>query len=870
MRLLILVLFFLGIVSLSAQTTGRLDGLVREKSTNTPLEGVSVCVYPVHGQELLSYAISRTDGTFKVILPATGDSLRVEFSCMGFKKEVHRTSAPFVNPLTVEMIPETYVLREVRIKAPEMSLTGDTVQYNLAAYTRIQDRNIGDVLRQLPGISVSAGGQVRYQGEPISHFYIENKDLLGGSYGLAVKNLPAAAFATAEVLENHQPVTILQNREFSSKAAVNLKLKKAYKSVWMFTADAAAGAWPVLWSARLMGAQFAQNWQSMHLYKSNNMGESLAEELFLFGKASGVYAMNSSEEQLFSPASTPPPVMQSRSLFNHSHLLATNHLTTIGKNTELRIKAHYLYDREDSDRSIVTTYYLSDMPVVSINEIYHNEIKTDRLGLELTLKANTKTYFLEDKIDIKGAWNSTQSLLEGATFLHQHFNLPKVELSNSFTWMKRAGNRVLKFGSEISYRQSPQSLSIEDDTLPEPVVQHAALYDLQAAAATELQQRLGKWSLTLNAGINFGNQNLQSHLTGLNITTTQHLSNDIHALTLKPYVEPGLQFNLRRNLNITGKILIGYYYARIKDDIAHGEQIPDQFFINNSLVINWKIFPDLELKGNYQRQTIHDGITRMHTGYIMRNYRQFDRGLDGLPYQLRNNYSLSLTYRNVNGLMAHLRSGYTSGFKNYLTYRELDGFYMFSQLYETNTPSDNLFVSSGISKRFADWRLSIGLSLGANISFMELVQQNISVQYQNRSWNIGPKIAWSFAKNSQVEYNMALNSDQMFTEGSRQNTDPLLQWQHNFKATIAFSSRLYAQLNMEYYANETSPDHFTQGVFGDISLSLDYKKVKFYIHFKNIFNQDHYTRTSYGDLSSVVYSWKLRPREIAVGASWSF
>ena len=862
----------LGAVTLSAQTSGELTGVVREKSTNTPLEGVSVCVYPLQGQALLSYAISQADGSFKVKIPTVGDSLRVELSYMGFKKELYCIRIPFPTTLTVEMIPETYVLREVRVRAPAMSLTGDTVRYNLSSFIQTQDRSIGDVLRKLPGISVSSGGQIHYQGEPINHLYIENKDLMGGGYGIAVKNLPAEAFSEAEVLENHQPVKILQNREFSSEAAVNLKLKSAYKSTWLFTADAEAGVWPVLWSARLLGAQFAQNWQSMHLYKSNNMGENLALELAFFGRSPGVYLMNASEEQqLFSPANTPPPVMQSRSLFNCAQLLATNHLTNIGKDIELRVKATYLHDREDSDRSIVSSYYLPNAPAVMINEIYHNEIKTDQLGLELTLKANTKTYFLEDKIEVKGAWNSTQSSLEGDSYLYQDFDIPNVQLSNNFSWMKLSGARVLKFGSEINYRQLPQSLSVLEDNLSESAVQHAALHDLQASATTEFQQRIGKWNITFNAGIGLGNQKLKSYLTDLDIAIAAHtLSNDIRALTLKPYIEPGLQFNLRRNINITCKVAMGYYYARIKDDIIHVERFPNQFYVNNSLLLNWTIASDWELKGAYRRQTTYDGITKMHTGYIMRNYRDFDIGLDGLPYQLRNDYSLSLTYRNVSGLMAYLRGSYASGFKNYLTHRELTGFYMFSRLYETRSPSDYLFVTSGLSKRFADLRLSVGLAAGYNVSFMELVQQNIATHYQNRSWNIAPRVAWSFAKNSQMEYNMTLNSSQLFTKENGQNTNPLLQWQHNFKTTIAFSSRLYTQLNMEYYANETNPGNFTQGVFGDIGLSLSCKKVKFHLNFKNLFNQNQYTITSYSDLSSIVYSWKLRPREFSIGASWSF
>ncbi|MCL2738109.1 MAG: TonB-dependent receptor [Bacteroidales bacterium] len=867
-RITVLMWLLVFTCSLSAQSTSIIEGRVWEKSSREPLAGVSICLYPLHGNDLLSFAISQADGAFRLRIPATGDSLRVELSCMGFKKEIYPVGPPFNQTLTVEMTPETFVLREVLVRAPEMSLTGDTVRYYLPAYAGVEDRSIGDVLRHLPGISVGAGGQIRYQGEAISHLYIENRDLMGRGYGVAVRNLPAEAFSVAEVLEHHQSVQVLQNREFSSQAAINLKLKDAYKSTWMFTADAGAGVWPLLWSARLMGAQFSGNWQSLHLYKSNNMGEEVARELLTFGSAAGVIVLQPSEGQnLFAPANTPPPVSQSRSLFNHSQMVATNHLTGLGKDLELRMKANYLFDREESNRSVATTYYLPNTSDVIINESFWNERKTDQWGLELTVQANTKAYFLEDKVEIKGEWNSMRSLLFGVLPLEQHFNLPKVALRNDFTWMKRLGARVVKLGSELAYNQLPQSLSVWEGDVregeqPASLRQEVGLRDLQASVAAELQERIGKWNLTLNTGVRLGNRHLTSELTGMgNALPELALSNDTRMLTLEPYLEPGAQFNLRRDIQITSKFPICYHWSQTA--LYH------RFYVSPSLSANWTMSSNWELRGAYRRETTLEGVSLMHTGYIMRNYRQFDQGLDHLPYRLRNSYSLSLTYRSAMGLMAFLRGGYSSGFRNYLSHRELIDIYMFSRLYEKHTPSNLLTATLGITKRFPDLRLTAGLSLGHNVISTEVVQQNVPVYYQNNSWSLTPRLALNFAKNSQIEYNAMLSSNNLVIRRSEQKGDPLRQLQHSLKTTVAFSSRIYAQVSAEHYANETVPGSYTQGVFGDAALSLSYKKVQFRLDLKNIFNHEYYTRASYREFSSVVYSWKLRPREFCVGASWS-
>ena len=859
-------------LSLSAQTTSGVEGIVLEKSTQEPLVGVSVCLYPLYGNDLLSFAISQGDGTFKLKTPVTGDSLRVELSCMGFKKEVRCIGPPFGNSLLIEMVPEAFMLREVRVRAPDISLIGDTVRYLLSGYAQVQDQSIGDVLSRLPGITISTGGQIRYQNEPISHLYIDNKDLMGRGYGIAVSNLPAEAFSMAEVMENHQPVKVLQDQEFSPYAAVNLKLKDAYKSTWMFTADADVGVRPLLWSARLMGAQFAQRWQSMHLYKSNNMGEDLARELLSFGRGPGVFSLELSERQtLFSPANTPPPVQQARGLFNHSHLLATNHLTNLGKDVELRIKASYLYNREEGNRSVTTTYYLPNAPLVAINEIYLNELKTDQLGMELTLKANTKTYYLEDKIEFKGAWNTIQSFLSGTSLLSQHFDLPSLQLNNDFTWIKRTGHRVVKIGSNVVYRQLPQSLSVIAESLTEQMEQNLHFQDVQITLASELQERIGKWNLTFNAGLRVGNQHVTSDLTGFDQTETAlPLANNLEALTLEPYIDPGVQFNIKRNLNITFKVPVGYNQVFLKDHIEQTKRLPNQVYLNPSLLMNWSISSLWELRGSYQRLTTFEDILTMHTGYIMRNYRQFDRGLDHLPYRLRNSYSLSLTYRSATGMMGFLRGSYGTGFKNSMTHQELTGIYMFSQLYEAHSLSKLLFITTGITKRFVDIRTSAALNLVYNASSMELVQQNVPVPYQNSSLSINPRLAWNFSKNSQIEYNATLSSNRLVTKDNNLKREPLKQLLHSIRTTLSFSSRWYALMNVEHYANETNPGHFTKGFFGDVGITFHYEEAKYRLDVKNIFNNKYYTRASYSDLSSAEHSWELRPRALCLGASWSF
>ena len=63
-------------------------------------------------------------------------------------------------------------------------------------------------------IDVLPDGKILYQGKPINKYYIEGLDLLEGKYNLANKNLPYNQVSKVQILENHQPIKVLDSLVF--------------------------------------------------------------------------------------------------------------------------------------------------------------------------------------------------------------------------------------------------------------------------------------------------------------------------------------------------------------------------------------------------------------------------------------------------------------------------------------------------------------------------------------------------------------------------------------------------------------------------------------------------------------------------------
>ena len=124
------------------------------------------------------------------------------------------------------------MLRDVIVQAPDIYARGDTLVFNVEQYATARDNAIIDIIRRLPGIKVEDDGTIKYQGKPISKFYLDGNDFLDGQYGLATENISHKDVKSVEVMEKHQPIKALEGIEFPEQAGINLTLREDARSRW--------------------------------------------------------------------------------------------------------------------------------------------------------------------------------------------------------------------------------------------------------------------------------------------------------------------------------------------------------------------------------------------------------------------------------------------------------------------------------------------------------------------------------------------------------------------------------------------------------------------------------------------------------------
>ena len=263
-------------------------GKVLDAKTGEPVAGAFVSAYK--DSKVVGYSISEADGAFQLNYRGAEAPDILMVTMMGYAScRIEVASA--TEPLEIKLIPQKTELPAAKVSASAIEEKGDTTVFSAAAFSDGQERDIGELLEKLPGISVNESGGIRVDGESIVKFYVEGMDLMGARYGTVVRNLTPDKISRVEVYRRHQPVKALSGMVLTDRSAVNIILKESSRSTWLFSGSASAGA-PMfpLFDARAMVTRFAPTDQSLFLLKGNNVGKDIVQELReqeYFGRTSG-------------------------------------------------------------------------------------------------------------------------------------------------------------------------------------------------------------------------------------------------------------------------------------------------------------------------------------------------------------------------------------------------------------------------------------------------------------------------------------------------------------------------------------------------------------------------------------------------------
>lgn len=642
-RVLLSLICTLFCLSVLAQI--RVSGRIADAAGN-PLPGATVTVY--ENDRIVSYTIAQGDGHYE--LKTTKGVTSLDYYLMGYRRVTLRVDMKGASTLVKDVILEesNFQLPSITVKPVAVKVAGDTVTYDATAFVRKEDNTLQEVLNRLPHVSVASTGQVKVQGVNVNKVYIEDMDLLGARYGLAIKNIRPADISAVSVYYEHQPIKALEGIEKSNQAALNIKLKEKAKNRWVWTLGALAGI-PSLYQGKVSAMNFGSGRQTMAIAKTDNSGEDIITETRMQNLKPGGYKLSDLQgggmDDLFSTGAVMLPVPQNYYYNNRSNALSVNNLNKLSQNATLKENVVLFTDIRRDDVFTQSVVMPGDQPAIVISDSMMRKRTDKQLEAELTYTSNSRERYLENVFSVKAHFNEAGAVRSSSSGGYvQDYSLPKFIFEDKLSVVGKRGGKVRKFNADMHYSRQNQSMEVVSDNISslfgtDRVVQEFHTDNLRSNLYTSVVRKVGKGSFKFTPGLKAEYNSYESEV----LPQADSMYNNLHLFSFQPYADFSYYMKYRGM-----KIDIAVPLALRWDFIGDGAKM--HFMYSPAVSLEHQLSNTLTLRSSANIGNKVGGVGTMGKGYIYTGYRNLYR-YDAVPERVSQNYSLMLSHSNFRRML---------------------------------------------------------------------------------------------------------------------------------------------------------------------------------------------------------------------------
>lgn len=818
---------------------------VNDSTTLEPLVGVTCRVYSSSGK-FYSYGISDKKGVMKL---QTHLNDWLEFSFLGYEKlKINISSNQSPRTHIVFMKPSTVALREVQIKAPPISARNDTLVYRVSAFTKAGDRHLEDVLKRLPGVKVSANGTVSIQGKAINKFYIEGMDLMGNNYNQVTQNMPIDAVTSVEVLENHQPVKMLQGKQLSDKAALNIKIDKSHKSRPFGELEGGLGLSPTRWDNRAFVTHIANKSQLLLSGKMNNTGNDLSEETTEHIDVTDLEAFEPITSPLLTTDLVQEQLPQNRYLYNKSYAGGINYLRKLSDNSTLRFNTQLYEDHSSRNNSI--EYIFGGLHPLSLREDASMKKKDFTIVPILKYELNSANTFVSDELRVSVSKKSAiTAILSNESSINETVKTHPSYIQNYFSSSFPVGNTILQAKSLIRYFNRTESLNdISDSTIIYNCSNRYAFKSFVAKGTLSTKFLLFRNYLDLGVKAYYHNNSYD-------------YNGNTHHQDLNVIFSPSYYVKYGKRSGLTIALPIGWMYARL---LPINESIKNRGFFSFSpeISINHVFSDELSLGFSASIGNSNDTKPFYSPDFLRIGYRTvylYDSNLyKNTDYLL----SLRLRYRNLASMFfSNLSVSYSNGKReSYFHYDYTDSLNIIRQIQGEN--NYKTFIINGMAdKTFVD----AGLSLKTEITYNQnsyLLSQSSELM-NNKSHVLSAMVSSTFHKYKWLKLILDATGTLFWEKNSYHDSETLSSVNANASIYLFPFKGFEIKLKCQSLTNEISESHYKSLTLFDASMHYKINKTwEIGLTGTNLLNTKLYSVTQNSGLNSYNTLLPLRGREV--------
>jgi hypothetical protein len=899
-RISLFLLIFFSVLSFAQKTV---SGKITDED-GVAIPSASVTVEEPGKDAILAYAITNSKGEYKVTFTSAEPNVDLKVKAFNQRPLTKQINNGDQN-LDFKLQSEATEIKEVQLKTKLITARGDTIAYDLKAFDSKSDRTLADVMKKIPGIEVNTDGTILYQGNAINKFYVNGKDLMEGGYGTINNSLPKDAVQKVEVLENHQPVKILQDKVPSDQAAINIKLKNSVTMTGRGEVGTGFGD-PWLWNVKLTPMFFGQKSQWVVNYKTNNVGEQVENEgnILAFGSAWEGRRGNANQNNWLDVENAETPNLPVRRyLMNSVHYLSANYLTNIDnkKEWELKANANYTNNAVERESNSVTTDIQQG---TQYNTKFLNNFYTDKIKGELIFTKNAKKGFFKNTTTFSQFWNADRGFAErndktGYRFGNEALESPTSSFQNSLSTIIPWKEKMVNFKSYINYQDDRQTLEISPadylqfpykepgSTIPSTInfipgstaLQNFRIKTLDTSHSANISFSTKGWTFTPQVGIDFSQDRLTTNFDGNTINNSPDFGslayeNDLKFTEFTPNASVGVNYKSDA-WSLFANFPVNFNNIKAEDSFRNVSKSLNKttFTPNVFAQYTFASFFKASLNGNISNN--FGDIQTAYAGYILTSPAGFNvmNPKNPIPQTNTKSAGARLEYRNpLNNLFFNVGYRLSDTKNNLLASSSVNelGFSVIEYIESENKRTNNSYYAE-IGKYFPKFKTNASVTFNDTNSKSQSRRNNQDINTTTEGNSLGFKFNNTYFSWMSVDFNMTkswnkqtngiISDDLGKTEGYTHNLNVFFYPLENH--TIGF---YWDQIN-----SKLGQTKLNNGFF-DVSYQFSWakKKVDFELKWMNIADRKVFERINVGDATITQTTMQLRPSQVMFTVKFNF
>ncbi|WP_121364756.1 hypothetical protein [Flavobacterium limicola] len=766
------------------------------------------------------------------------------------------------------MLDEVIIKRDLLVRKQ-----GDSIKYKLKDFTNLNDRKLEDALRNIPGLEIDGNGTIKYQGMSLSNFYIEGDDILSKNYKIATQNFNTEVIDEIQILENNQPIKLLQGRVIPKNAALNLTLKEEYKNIWIHNLDVGLGV-PNLYKMNYFNTLISKKIKVINVLKFNNVGQDLST-MFAntdFSDVFNKFDLNFRENILSVSNTSLPPLSKNR-FENRVFAASTNTSYKLNTNVDFKTNTIFYNDYNPYKVNSATTFNNVD---TAIGYIENNSFskKGNYFIQNSILRKNTNTIYWTNDFKAEFYKEKSYSELKNSNST-QDLNNHLIQFINKFNAIKTIVNTLFNFNSYLYVGSLKDELIIRKGIFPNLLNDNKDYFSTNQLINNRIFffKNLANFSYTKNLW------KFQSELA--NIFSNRDINTDL-SLTQNSGDVTILPEYLNQNNTIFNKTSVLARIILKKEQLKWESSFVPTYYTFISLT-NKNVFSKVfqtEVEQKFGRENLFNieysfnnvptNVLDNYENYYLQNFRSFYR--NQLDYFQTNSHKIAsrlVLQRTSKLLFINLDLEKTFNQANFIGSNSFSSAsnrfeYILFENYNEKT-KDVL----GISKYFFTLKSNFKINVKYNLVVQNQLNNDVLIPFENEiqeiRFNFNPKFFKTIGFTS--EYSFQKNTNKNKITGFK-NQVIFHYSKNNFD--VNFTENCSLRLSNEFIQFRNLSKNANHYLDAFLSYKNPKSKFSYELKWSNILNRDRYIIQNNTEFISSEIAFFIRPQNLLLTMYYKF